>query len=343
MGKFMKQKRKIRRSGFYIVSCLTLVFAFFVIKGFAGLIHIGDYSDIAEKIPDLFIKEEYDSLIPKAVPVDVTEDEGYVPIAPSYDDALLFEEGVESKNAILICVDDDRVVASRLSQERMYPASMTKVMSLIVAVESITDLTDTFTMTYEITDPLWEQNATVMGLKSGETVPLIDLLYGAILPSGADATQALAIYTAGDEEGFVEMMNEKAEEMGLLDTHFTNTSGLHNSEHYTTAYDMALILDYALNNEICREILCTYKYTTTKTPEHPEGIEMYSTMFNKVSSDQVENVTILGGKTGYTYEAGHCLVSAAEKNGKTYIAVTGGGETKYTPIYDIIEMYSEYI
>ena len=220
---------------------------------------------------------------------------------------------------------------------------MTKFLTLIVAFEILSDFTVPIQMTFEIINPLYLQNATVTGLSSGETVPIIDLLYGIVLPSGADATMAVAQYISGSEEAFVELMNQKAEELGLIDTHFVNTSGLHDDEHYTTAYDMGLILDYAIHNDTCRKILSTYKYVTTKTEQHPNGIEFYSTMFNKVTSDHIDGMVIAGGKTGYTYQSRHCLASFAEKNNKTYIAVTGYGENKYSPIYDMITMYTDYL
>lgn len=339
----MKTKRKLRPTRLLIITGILICFVFFVVKGFLVLVNSQRFSRVLEFIPDLYKAENRSVLMDEKVdlPVDVPAEE-FEPLTLSYDNTVVPGEDVVSNTAILIS-SDGTVIASRNSKARMYPASMTKIMSLLVAVEHITNLEDTFTMTFEIINPLYLQNATVTGLSSGETVPLIDLLYGAILPSGADATDALAIYVAGGEEGFVELMNDKAEELGLIDTHFTNTSGLHNENHYTTAHDMAIILDCVMRNDICREILSTHKYVTTPTEQHPDGVEMYSTMYNKIRRDQIDGVELLGGKTGYTYQAGHCLVSAAEKNGETYIAVTGGGETKYSPIYDIMAMYNDYI
>ncbi len=340
----MKKRRKLKIGRLAIIAAAVILFLFFVIKGFGALLHVDIFSSVLELVPDLYKKENYSSLIPSALPVDSEpETEKYIPTLPTYDNTVTLGGEVESEYSVIMCVEDGEVIASRNSLVKMYPASMTKVMALIVAVEHITNFDDTFTMTYEIINPLYLQNATVTGLTSGETVPVSDLLYGAILPSGADATDALAIYTAGSEENFVELMNEKVKEIGLENTHFTNTSGLHDEDHYTTAYDMAIILDYAMHNEICREVLGTVKHTTVSTDAHPNGVEMYSTMYSKIHRDQIDGVEIVGGKTGYTYEAGHCLASCAEKNGKLYVAVTGGGENKYSPIYDAIEMYSEYV
>ncbi len=338
------KKRKLKVGRLAILLAIVILFLFFCIKGLGALLHIDVFSKVLEFVPDLYKSENYASLISASGEVSsVPEDPEYIPVLPTYDNTVTLGSEIESACSVLMCVEDGEVIASRNSLVRMYPASMTKIMALIVAVEHIKDFDDTFTMTYEIINPLYLQNATVTGLTSGETVPVSDLLYGAILPSGADATVALAIYTAGDEETFVGWMNDKAAELGLSDTHFTNTSGLHDENHYTTAYDMAVILDYAMHNEICREVLGKVKHTTVSTDAHPNGVEMYSTMYSKIRRDQIDGVEIVGGKTGYTFEAGHCLASCAEKNGKLYIAVTGGGETKYSPIYDAIEMYSEYI
>ena len=335
-------KRKLRLSRLITILLLFCSFAFFVVRGVGALISMTTHNRVLEFIPDVYKSDDYETLEGRsAEPVSGSEDTEFF---PHYETAMAIGNDIESDNVILASVSENRVVAERGSTERMYPASMTKIMTLLVASESIPDLNQTFTMTYEITDPLYTQNATVMGLLSGETVPVTDLFYGAILPSGADATAALAIIAAGSEENFVELMNEKAASLGLLDTHFMNTSGLHHEEHYTTAYDMALILNAAMNNELCRTVLTTEFYRTASTPEHPDGLELYSTMYQKkIRRDSIDGVVILGGKTGYTYEAGYCLASIAEKNGRTYIAVTGGGDNKNSPKFDVEALYSEYI
>ncbi len=340
-----KRKRKFRYDRLIILLAILAIIIFliyFAIKAiiFAITSLFPEKHDIPE---DIRVIENYDMLLPPIeASTEVQNDYITTPlIYNDYSEQLLNK--INSKYAILYCVDDRKVLARKASQERMYPASMTKIMTLIVAVENIDNLDTPIEMTFEIINPLYLQNATVTGLSSSEVVPVIDLLYGMILPSGADATIAVAEHISGSEEEFVKLMNQKAEELGLLDTHFTNTSGLHDSNHYTTAYDMGLILDYAIHNETCNRILSTYKYVTTKTEQHPDGIEFYSTMFNKVRSDHIEGMEIKGGKTGYTYEAHHCLASFATKNNKTYIAVTGYGEDKYSPVYDMITMYTDYL
>ena len=250
---------------------------------------------------------------------------------------------MDSTNGILIDLENYTIVAEKDSDEIIFPASLTKVMTLIVAVENIEDLNDTFTFNLEILDPLFIEEASVAGFLNEETVPIIDLLYGAILPSGADATTALALHIAGSEENFVKLMNEKAEEMGLKDTHFTNCSGLHDRNHYSTVHEIALIMKYAMENETCRKILSTLEYTTTKTPQNPDGLHLYSNTFERMYGTEAVGVTILAGKTGYTTESGNCLVSYAEaEDGKSYILATTGASGSYKPIYDAINIYAEY-
>lgn len=253
------------------------------------------------------------------------------------------EEDVNSKYAILIDAETGVVISHRSGNAKIYPASMTKVMTILVAVENINDFNATFEMTYEIIKPLVDADATRAGFKEGEDVKIIDLLYGLILPSGGDCAIALAEYVSGSEEEFVKLMNAKCEELGLQNTHFSNTSGLHDENNYSTPADMAIIMKYAMENPICREVLSTYKYTTEKTEENPEGIELFSTMFSRMYGNEVEGVGIVAGKTGYTTEAGNCLVSYATKGDKTYICVLADGESKWKSIYDTFAIYEKYI
>lgn len=242
----------------------------------------------------------------------------------------------------VVDVTNNKLVAGRNAETRIYPASMTKVMTLIVAVENVKSMDDKFTMTSEIIDPLYRDSASRAGFEPGEEVTARDLMYGLILPSGADGAVGLAQMIAGSEDAFVELMNKKCEELGLKNTHFTNTSGLHNENHYTTPVEMAMILEYAMNNETCAKILSTYQYTTEVTEKHPEGILLTSTMFSRMYGNEVPGVEIKAGKTGYTQEAKHCLVSYAESDGNKYIAVTAGAEGKWNVIYDDFKLYGDF-
>ncbi len=251
---------------------------------------------------------------------------------------------ISSDYGILIDLSTNTVVARKNPDATIYPASMTKIMTLIVAYENCKNLDETFTMTTDITDPLFIAGASTAGFSVGEEVTIRDLLYGAILPSGGDATDALAVHIGGSIEGFVAMMNKKVLQMGLSNTHFKNPSGLHDNDHYSTPHEIAMILQYALQIEECKDILCTYQYTTESTPYHPNGLLLTSTMFSRMAGDESGKATVLGGKTGYTNEGLHCLASYARVNstGKEYVLVTAHAPETYDPIFDCINIYKEF-
>ncbi len=275
-----------------------------------------------------------------------------VPVYAEYTDksATL---SIDSGYGILIDLDTNTVIASKGGDEKIYPASMTKVMTLIVAYENIRDLdSTTYTFGAEMLNELYIANASVAGFLANEKVSARDLLYGAILPSGGDATNALAELVAGSEEDFAVLMNEKVKDLGLKNTHFVTASGLHDDDHYSTCHDMAKILEYAISKPEMRKILSTYQYTTAPTEQHPEGIKLTSTLFSRMAGTEVgDNFYVQGGKTGYTIEAKNCLCTFAANcredessyTAPQYILVTafaGGGE--YTPVFDAITAYKEY-
>lgn len=246
--------------------------------------------------------------------------------------------------AVIINTEAGRAVAARNPHERFYPASTTKIMTLLVACENIKNYDDTFTMTLKITDPLYVAEASVAGFLNGEKITMTDLLYGLILPSGADAAIALAEKISGSEEAFVKLMNKRAEEMGLTDTHFVNTSGLFDTEHYTSAYDMAVILGTALKNPVCKKILSTYQYTTSSTPQHPDGIALSATLFEYMYGTEPETATILGGKTGFVNESGYCIASYGQggTTGNEYIVVTLKNSSRWPAVHGQIDLYKEF-
>lgn len=253
-------------------------------------------------------------------------------------------EDVTSSYVILVDVESGNILTRRDEMSRMNPASMTKVMTLLVAVEHIDDLDDTFTMTGEIADYCYVNDCVTAGFGRGDTVTIRDLLYGTILPSGADAALGLATYVAGSQEAFVEMMNEKLKELGMADSaHFTNCIGIYDENHYCTAYDMAIIMENAVNNELCRQVLSAHQYTTSPTEGHPEGIEL-SNWFLRRIEDKDTGGEVICAKTGYVVKSKSCAVSYGEdKDGKGYICVTGGAQSNWACIYDHVRMYKKYM
>lgn len=249
---------------------------------------------------------------------------------------------ISSDYGIIVNATTRQVLGGKNHLQRIYPASMTKIMTLIVAVQSGVDVDFEYVMDYRLINKYYLAGASMSGISAGDTVTFKDLLYGAILLSAADATAAIADIVAGGEEAYVELMNETAKEIGCVDSHFTNTSGLYDVSNYSTLGDIALMLDYAMSIPLAREILSTAEYTTPPTPKNSDGYYFFSTMFTRIDNDSVPNMTVLGGKTGYLVETRHCLASMAMgQNGEKYIVVTVGG-AKYDPINDCIKLYSDY-
>lgn len=266
--------------------------------------------------------------------------------ASTSDTVTIYSEEVISSNAILIDESTDTIIASKAAKERICPASMTKVLTVLVAAEHITeaDLDDTFTMTLDITDYAYVNDCSSVGFLDGEKVTVRDLFYGTVLPSGGDAAVGLATYVAGSHEAFVEMMNEKLAELGLADSaHFTNCVGLYDENHYCTVYDMAVIMKAAMQNDLCKEFLSAHTYTTTPTTEHPEGI-IISNWFLRRIEDKDTGGEVMCAKTGYVVQSGSCAVSyGVFADGTPYICVTAGSTSSWRCIYDQVEIYNRYI
>ena len=290
---------------------------------------------------------------PHTEPVSAEPEEGLVKQEmPSYSfeetehTKNIYSENVISTHAILIDESTDTIVASKGARERISPASMTKVLTVLVAAEHITEeqLEDTFTMTVDITDYSYVNDCSNVGFLVDEKVKVKDLFYGTILPSGGDAAVGLATYVAGSHEAFVDLMNEKLQELGLSDTaHFTNCVGLYDENHYCTIYDMAIIMKAAMQNELCREVLKTKCYTTEATAEHPEGLIISNWFLRRIEDKETEG-EVLGAKTGYVAESGSCAVSYQESDdGTPYICATAGSTSSWRCIYDHVEIYTSYV
>ena len=220
---------------------------------------------------------------------------------------------------------------------------MTKILTVLVAAEHITpeQLDDKVTITIEFTDYSYGNDLSAVGFAENEEVTVRDLFYGTILPSGGDAAIALAHYVAGSEEAFVELMNEKLKDLRLSDsTHFTNVAGMYDDEHYSTVYDMAMIMHAAIDNEICRVVLNAHTYTTTATQQHPEGITI-SNWFLRRIEDKDCGLTVECAKTGFVVQSRNCAASFADDaSGHGYICVTADSSSSWRCIYDHVAIYS---
>jgi D-alanyl-D-alanine carboxypeptidase (penicillin-binding protein 5/6) len=272
-----------------------------------------------------------------------SSDGGTAPVPPSIEpepSAPVFPGKLNSPNAILIRLKDHAVLMQKNSEEKIYPASLTKMMMAIVAIENLTDLKAEVKLTASAFQGLYEADASMAGFEPGERVRAIDLLYGVLLPSGAECCVGLADQIAGSEEEFVKLMNQKAAELGMDDTNFENSTGLPDENHYTTVKDLAALLSYALKNDTFRKILTSARHSTPPTNKHPDGITFYSTMFKELNNQNIADGKILGGKTGYTDAAGLCLASLAQIDGEEYILVTVGAKENYDNVTDALAVYN---
>lgn len=263
------------------------------------------------------------------------------------EEAAKASDYVDSQYAIVVNTATGEILAERRAFERMVPASMTKVMTLLVAVEAMEDqesqLQDLVTITQEICDESYSSGSSFVGYGVGDTATVEDLLYGAILPSGADAAMALAEYTSGTQEAFAELMNQKAQELGISETtHFTNCVGLYDENHYSTAYDMCVIMRAAIDNELCRKVLSAHTWKTAALKDNPDGVEL-SNWFLRRIEDHDSGGTVVCGKTGFVNESGNCAVSYQEsEDGTGYIACTGLTYNLWRCIYDHVALYKTY-
>lgn len=218
------------------------------------------------------------------------------------------QPGVSAANAVLMEASTGRILFEKDAHEERPIASITKVMTALVAIR-YGDLSDMVT----ISENAANQSGSSVYLKAGEKVSLEDLLYGLMLRSGNDAAEAIAEHVGGSTDGFVFLMNETAVYLGMDDSHFMNPHGLDEAGHYSSAYDMALLMQHAMSNTVFADIAGseTYQATALSYPWHNK---------NKMLTSLYKPST--GGKTGFTSKAGRTLVTSAAKNGVPLIAVT---------------------
>ena len=235
-----------------------------------------------------------------------------------------------SKAVYLENLDTGAVVFEKNAEEKMYPASTTKIMTYVVVADNVSDLDGAMVTIKEEVFADIDPESTVMGLKDhiGEQYSVRELLYGMMLPSGNDAALVLADYVGeGSIAAFVDKMNAKAAELGCADTHFVNPHGLFDANHYTTAKDMATIAKYAATTQSFMEITNTVSYTPTR---FTEPITNTNYMLSKTEhGGQYYDPCVRGVKTGYLDEAGKCLVTTGEQDGFHYLCVALGADYSY--------------
>lgn len=237
---------------------------------------------------------------------------------------------INSASAIVYDMDADTVILDKNSREVRSVASLTKIMTVLAAIENIDDFSASVTITNEMLAGIY-WNASVAGLKVGDTVTYMDLLYAAILPSGADATQVLAYVVSGNVRDFVAKMNELATRIGATNTHYVNTTGLDQEGSYSTAYDQMLILSYALENPIFKTVYTTKNYTLTNSLEVEATVNKYNRVLN------LDTSKIIGSKTGNTGDAGLCMSALFYHEDHEMLLITLGAEVIEDVPYNLID------
>ena len=240
---------------------------------------------------------------------------------------------VESDSAILFDVDQNSVLFEKEPNKKMHPASVTKIMTLLLTAENC-NFDDKFTVDNSCLLGM-PPDAIIADFRQGEEVTVKDLFMAAYLRSANDAAVLLACRVSGTVDKFVELMNARAKELGAANTHFSNPTGLTDENHYTPAYDMMLIARAALQNEKFMSVASEVKYTIHKNNVRTEDLEMSAghRMMDKDTAQYYQGVIF--GKTGFTNAARSTLVTAAKKNDRCLIVVTLGHDNKFKQYNDV--------
>ena len=268
------------------------------------------------------------SFTERSFPVELTDStDGYASLFASdlcvvTDESQYSPSDTTSEAAGLFDITDGQVMYSKNAFERLYPASITKVMTALIAIK-YGDLTDMVTVTEDAV--ITEAGATLAGIHPGDQLTMEQLLYGLMLPSGNDAGAAIAVHMAGSIDAFAELMNREAQKLGATGTHFMNPHGLTNADHYTTAYDLYLIFNEALKQPEFRKVTGTTSYTADYTDGsgNPVSTTWEGGNWYMVGQRQTpDGLTVFSGKTGTTSAAGFCLIMASrDQKEKEYISV----------------------
>jgi len=239
-----------------------------------------------------------------------------------------------SKNVVLYNMNEDKIIYEKDSDKKVKVASLTKIMTTIIALENINDIKEETIMPQEAFKEL--DGYVTSGFKINQTVTYEDLLYGTMLPSAADCANAIALKVSGTIDEFVELMNLKAHELNMESTHFSNPIGV-DEDNYSTVNDIAILLKYALKNQDFYKIFTAKEYITST------NLKLESTIIEKSKPYNLDVSTILGSKTGFTDEAGNCLASISKINGVKYLLVTTNASiNKSYHIEDAINIYDYY-
>lgn len=237
------------------------------------------------------------------------------------------QPNITAKGAILVETSTGRILYEKNSTRQMYPASTTKIMTAILVIENC-NLSDMVTVSETAISNIPSGYVTC-DIQIGEEISVKDLLYALMVKSANDAAYVLAEHVAGTVDDFSAMMNAKAKEIGCKETNFVNPNGIHNQRHYSSAYDLYLMTQYGIKNETFRTLVSTTSYTLPATNKHLETDRYFTTTNELINPDSKENFysNAIGVKTGFTSQAGNCLVAEASRDGLNFIAVVLNAES----------------
>ncbi len=227
-----------------------------------------------------------------------------------------------AKAVVLYELNSDTMLYTHNPDGKIYPTSMVKLMTTLVAIEN-GDLDNMVTVTRSVLNQV-PIGIVGIDLKAGEEISLRDLLYGTMVASATDASVVAAAHVGGSVEGFLQMMNDKAAQLGCKNTHYGNVHGLHDEETYTTARDIARITEAALENEVFREMFCTVEYTMAETNKHKQRTIITSNNMMNPQKPKYYDKRVTGGRTGATDQGGRCLTLTAVKDGMEILCVLMG-------------------
>ena len=245
---------------------------------------------------------------------------------------------VRAESALLVSLDNGQVLYEKAADEKRYPASLTKIMTALILIENTKDLkTEKITVSKNAIECLLGTGSSLGGLKEGEVVTAEQMLYILLMSSANEGAEAIAEHYGGNREGFVKLMNDKAAALGMKNTHFVNPHGLYDENHYTTVNDMYKLVVEALKHPIFEEVVCCRRYDLAATNKNPARTLTTTNLLMLAIYPEYYYKYAKGIKTGYTDEAGRCLISTAVKDGYSYLCIL-----MKSTVYDSNNNYVRY-
>ena len=246
----------------------------------------------------------------------------------SNDKWVKYSGELNGRSGFALDANSGFILYENRADEKLHPASLTKIMTAVVVFDNVSNIDELLTFSYNSVTNNLDTNATTIGASPGDTLSVRDCLYAILLPSANDAANALAEHVAGNIKDFVLLMNEKAKELGMENTHFENPTGLHHDNQYTTARDLGKLMMFAMKNDIFVQICSTtsYKHAPIRRYKNPNNSNNVMLNTNSMLSRGNQNYYrgVIAGKTGYTSQSGYNLVACAERDGMRIIFVVLG-------------------